>query len=92
LAYYEGYKKGYYAGRKSRARKWSAPKAESARKFPMSVRCHGRNYQVKDDDELGDLLQNLIEGRLALANRYRVASTPRSRWPQPSATSGTERK
>lgn len=85
LARDEGYKRGYYAGKKWKQRRWAEPKSRTGRRFPMHVSCYGRSYEAKTEDELGDLLQNLIEGRLSLANRYRVATTKHSRWPKGEA-------
>jgi hypothetical protein len=80
-----GYSRGYTAGRSHAnrlMRSRATPSPVWTKSFPLSVMCRGRHYQVINEQELDALLLLLVEGRLALANRYRVAGTKVSRWKQ----------
>ena len=46
----------------------------------MPVQCYGRHYEAADGEELTELLDFLTHRHLARANRYRVASSPLSRY------------
>jgi len=47
-------------------------------RFPMAVRCYGRRYEARDQDELDLLLDLLVKKDLRNANRYRVGAS----WPR----------
>lgn len=53
-------------------------------RFPCPVSWKGRTYEAANDQELSTLLTFLGNGRMALANRYRVSEGP-SRWRQAMA-------
>lgn len=53
-------------------------------KWPIRLSCYGRKYEAHTPEQLTELTGHLIEGRIALANRYRVGgSWPRGKKGQP---------
>lgn len=47
-------------------------------RLPVTVSCYGRRYVARTYAELNELLDYLVDRRLALANRFRTGTS----WPR----------
>jgi hypothetical protein len=54
------------------AHEWNFVSDRWMPKFPVSVSCCGRRYVAQSQGDLEFLIALLVDGRMALANRYRV--------------------